>query len=121
MKKFNKYLIPIVLVFVAVLSFYYYEEYSNFTISPSKVVVSSSTPSYFMSDVVNHNSTNSCWTVVRGYVYDITKFIPNHPGGKEIVKACGKDGTALFMGEREHAEQNAQSTLDSYFIGTLKK
>lgn len=86
----------------------------------SKVTVSTSTPVYALEDVAKHGTSTDCWTAVSGKVYNVTEFIPSHPGGKDIVKACGKDGTSLFMNEDEHAEQNAQDTLDNYFIGTLK-
>jgi cytochrome b involved in lipid metabolism len=89
-------------------------------VTPSKVVVSSSTARYALSDVAKHATEMDCWTVVRGYVYDVTKFIPSHPGGKEIIKACGKDATTLFDREDEHAEKNAQGVLDSFFIGVLQ-
>lgn len=85
----------------------------------SKVTVSTTTPKYTLAEVTEHNTESNCWTAVNGYVYDVTSFIPSHPGGKEIDKACGKDGTKLFESEREHSESNAQGILDSYFIGVL--
>lgn len=30
-----------------------------------------------------HSSENDCWIVVNGDVWDITEFIPSHPGGNE--------------------------------------
>jgi cytochrome b involved in lipid metabolism len=37
------------------------------------------------------------WTVYRGIAYDITAFIPRHPGGEWLVNlAVGRDCTALF-------------------------
>ena len=43
-----------------------------------------------------HKSNDDCWMALNGKVYDITKYIPYHPGGKKIMAAAGKDGTALF-------------------------
>ncbi len=85
----------------------------------SKVSVSTTTPKYTLAQVIIHNKKSDCWTTVNDYVYDVTEYIPNHPGGEEIIKVCGKDGTELFESEREHSESNAQATLDSYFIGIL--
>jgi len=37
------------------------------------------------------------WTVYRGKAYDLTPFIPNHPGGEWLINlALGRDATALF-------------------------
>lgn len=37
------------------------------------------------------------WTIYRGIAYDITSFIPRHPGGEWLVNlAVGRDCTALF-------------------------
>eukprot|EP00775_Hariotina_reticulata_P000074 gene74-222_t len=44
------------------------------------------------------------WTVYRGKAYDITDFIPRHPGGEWLVNlAIGRDCTALF--ESYHLRQ----------------
>lgn len=75
---------------------------------------------YSMNDIAQHNAASDCWTVVNKKVYNITSFIPNHPGGEAIVQACGKDGTQLFNSEREHREENAQSTLNSFVIGNVQ-
>lgn len=34
-------------------------------------------------DVSKHNTPTDCWMTVRGTVYDITEFLPQHPGGAE--------------------------------------
>jgi hypothetical protein len=52
--------------------------------------------SYTITEVATHNSATDCWTIVSGNVYDITSYIPRHPGGEEILQACGTDGTTLF-------------------------
>ncbi len=55
---------------------------------------------YTMADVALHASKASCWTAINGSVYDVTSYIPRHPGGeKNVLKICGKDGTSLFEGQ----------------------
>ena len=34
--------------------------------------------------------------VINGKVYDVTQYIPFHPGGQKILMGVGKDGTDLF-------------------------
>lgn len=43
-----------------------------------------------------HNSLSSAWTAINGVVYDVTMYMSYHPGGLELLKGCGKDGTMLF-------------------------
>ncbi len=76
--------------------------------------------SYSLSEVAMHNSATNCWLVIEQNVYNVTDFIPQHPGGEEILKGCGKDATSLFQSEDEHAEGNAVSYLPPYLIGTVK-
>ncbi|SCV02670.1 LAMI_0H01772g1_1 [Lachancea mirantina] len=48
-------------------------------------------------EVVKHDKENDCWVVINQYVYDLTEFIPMHPGGQAIIKAnAGKDVSAIF-------------------------
>ena len=44
-----------------------------------------------------HNKRDNAWTVINGKVYDVTAYIPYHPGGeKELMRVAGRDGTKLF-------------------------
>ena len=37
------------------------------------------------------------WTVINNKVYNITHYLPYHPGGeKELMRVAGRDGTRLF-------------------------
>ncbi|KAK7427702.1 hypothetical protein QQZ08_005808 [Neonectria magnoliae] len=48
-------------------------------------------------EVAKHNTADSCWVVLYGKVYDVTKFLPEHPGGKKIIlKLAGKDATEEY-------------------------
>ncbi|PGH00304.1 hypothetical protein AJ80_09198 [Polytolypa hystricis UAMH7299] len=48
-------------------------------------------------EVLKHNSQDSCWVIVHGKAYDVTDFLPEHPGGQSIIlKYAGKDATAAF-------------------------
>jgi cytochrome b involved in lipid metabolism len=76
---------------------------------------------YTMEEVAKHNSKESCWTVIRGEVYDLTNWIDKHPGGADkILKICGKDGTDLFV--RQHGgKEKPEKILEDFEIGVLKK
>ncbi|KAF2745471.1 hypothetical protein M011DRAFT_406276 [Sporormia fimetaria CBS 119925] len=48
-------------------------------------------------DIAKHNSRDSCWVIVHGRAYDVTEFLPEHPGGSKIIlKYAGKDATEEF-------------------------
>ena len=44
-----------------------------------------------------HNKKDDAWTAIQGKVYNITPYLPYHPGGeKELMRVAGRDGTKLF-------------------------
>lgn len=71
---------------------------------------------YLIADIAKHASESSCWMAIDGSVYDVTSFIPNHPGGRQMLLGCGKDASAMFNGR--HSTQ-ARSLLPNYLIGKL--
>lgn len=71
------------------------------------------------SEVAQHGNATSCWSIINGNVYDLTSWIPKHPGGEEaILQLCGKDGSAKFNGQHGGAALQAQ-VLAGFKIGTL--
>jgi cytochrome b involved in lipid metabolism len=72
-----------------------------------------------MAQVAQHNSKASCWASISGFVYDLTSWIPNHPGGEQnILQLCGTDGTAKFNGQHGN-DSRAKGVLAGFKIGTL--
>lgn len=47
-------------------------------------------------ELSTHNTEKDAWIAIDGIVYDISNFIPNHPGGAAILKGIGTDATELF-------------------------
>ncbi|CAG8505013.1 13076_t:CDS:1 [Ambispora gerdemannii] len=48
-------------------------------------------------EVEKHNKKEDCWVIIHGKVYDLTAFLPEHPGGQNVIlKQAGKDATAAF-------------------------
>jgi len=90
--------------------------------TPSKSVTPSATAALTkltLDEVKKHDSATSCWSIVYGNVFDLTKWISKHPGGATVIRAiCGKDGTSSFEGQ--HAGQGKPANqLSNYFIGKL--
>ncbi len=86
------------------------------------VTPNTTTPTTFsMATIATHNSQSSCWTTINGNVYDVTKWISQHPGGAgAILSLCGKDGSAAFTGQHGGQSRPA-SELAGFKIGTLAK
>ncbi len=82
-------------------------------------VPSSTVSVYTMEQVRANNSATSCWTVIEGMVYDLTKWISKHPGGvSQILGLCGVDGSEAF--KAQHASQSKPNqSLDSFKLGSL--
>ncbi|KAG9238368.1 FMN-dependent dehydrogenase-domain-containing protein [Amylocarpus encephaloides] len=46
------------------------------------------------SEVAKHNKPDDCWVCLYGDIWDVTSFLPNHPGGSSIIlKLSGRDAT----------------------------
>ncbi|KUJ18792.1 uncharacterized protein LY89DRAFT_706434 [Mollisia scopiformis] len=59
---------------------------------------------------------NDAWTVLGGKVYNITPYLPYHPGGEgELLRCAGRDGTRLF-GE-VHPWVNWEGMLEGCLVG----
>ena len=59
------------------------------------------------------------WTSLRGRVYNLTAYLPFHPGGGSILltSAAGRDCTKLF--DKYHAWVNADALLEACLVGPL--
>jgi cytochrome b involved in lipid metabolism len=73
---------------------------------------------YTLKDVSVHNKKDDCWIIINGGVYDITKFLPIHPGGQILVMSvAGKDATDHF--NELHRPEILKNIGNDYLIGQL--
>nr|CCA26326.1 delta 5 fatty acid desaturase putative [Albugo laibachii Nc14] len=78
-----------------------------------------SQPSYTWQEVAEHNTPESAWLIVRGKVYDVTKWAARHPGGEEFIWIhAGRECTAAFDSYHPFS-QVANTTLRKFLIGEL--
>ncbi|KAG0142076.1 hypothetical protein CROQUDRAFT_663022 [Cronartium quercuum f. sp. fusiforme G11] len=48
-------------------------------------------------EVKRHSNSKSCWVVIHGHAFDVTEFLPDHPGGQAIIlKYAGGDATDAY-------------------------
>ncbi|KAL6250625.1 hypothetical protein RBB50_002927 [Rhinocladiella similis] len=66
----------------------------------------------------NGRKGRDAWTVYQGKVYNITPYVPFHPGGKgEILRGSGKSSDKLFM--EVHPWVNWDGMLSECMVGIL--
>ncbi|KAH7079603.1 hypothetical protein FB567DRAFT_595595 [Paraphoma chrysanthemicola] len=68
-------------------------------------------------DVAAHSTKDDLWVIIHGQVYDVTKYVRDHPGGEDIlVDVAGKVASEEYD-EVGHSE-DADEILKGYLIGT---
>jgi len=71
-----------------------------------------------LSEVAKHTGKDSCWMVIHNKVYDVSKFLDEHPGGEEVMlDVAGRNATESFE-DVGHSE-DARELLSNYLIGDL--
>lgn len=53
-------------------------------------------PVFTLKEVAVHSTPTDCWVIVHGKVYDVSEFVPRHPGGSMIYVKAGGDCSQLF-------------------------
>ncbi|KAH3903631.1 fatty acid alpha-hydroxylase SCDLUD_001276 [Saccharomycodes ludwigii] len=80
-------------------------------------------PLYSATDLSKHATEKDCWvTLYNRRIYDITTFLDEHPGGKDILlDYAGKDITEVMkdLDVHEHSDSAYEILDDNYFIGVL--
>jgi cytochrome-b5 reductase len=73
---------------------------------------------YTLDEVQKHSKADDLWIILHNKVYDITKYLEDHPGGSAIlIEVAGTDATESFE-ETGHSDE-AREELEKYHIGDL--
>ncbi|KAG6417190.1 hypothetical protein SASPL_119341 [Salvia splendens] len=73
---------------------------------------------FTLAEVSEHSNSKDCWLVIGGKVYDVTKFLDDHPGGDDIlINATGKDATEDFD-DIGHSP-SAMTKMEEFLIGDI--
>ncbi|KFY15819.1 hypothetical protein V492_01748 [Pseudogymnoascus sp. VKM F-4246] len=76
-------------------------------------------PEYTSEQVAAHKHEDDLWIIVHGKVYDVTKYIPDHPGGDDIlIEIGGADGSEEF--DAAGHSDDAFDIAGGLLVGTLK-
>ncbi|CCJ31110.1 unnamed protein product [Pneumocystis jirovecii] len=72
-----------------------------------------------VSEVAKHASRNDLYMVIHKMVYDISRFISEHPGGEEVLlDLAGQDATDAFE-DVGHSDE-ARDILKNFLVGKLE-
>ncbi|OBZ78072.1 putative acyl-CoA synthetase YngI [Grifola frondosa] len=76
---------------------------------------------YTVEDVATHCSSSNCWVTRNGKVYDVTRFVPDHPGGDDLIlNYAGKDVGAIMKDAAEHDHSDsAYDMLEEFIVGRV--
>ena len=90
------------------------ESSEQITVNISKVVL--------IEELVKHNSSNDCWVGFQNKSYDLTAWLPKHPGSaRAILPYCGtaKEFEDAFI--KKHGKTKVNFFMKvAIFIGDLK-
>ncbi|KAM8931724.1 cytochrome b5-like [Lycaon pictus] len=73
---------------------------------------------YTLEEIQKHNHSKSTWLILHHKVYDLTKFLEEHPGGEEVLREqAGGDATENF--EDVGHSTDARELSKTFIIGEL--
>jgi fatty acid desaturase/predicted heme/steroid binding protein len=68
-------------------------------------------------ELAKHNTKEDCWVAMDGKVYDVTSWIPKHPGGSDVlILSAGRDVTNLFESYHPFSGDTPSIILKKYYI-----
>jgi cytochrome b involved in lipid metabolism len=87
------------------------------TAAARQAILAASTRHISLHELAQHSTRNDCWVAIRGQVFDVTNFVPEHPAGAgPILQRAGKDATSDF---EEAYPASAFNWVQQYCVGSL--
>ncbi len=91
------------------------------SLAPQPPPISADRATLDPTEIGKHNSQSDCWFIINSKVYNVTNYLPKHPGGIEAISLyCGKDATQAFSQQHGRAPYIG-SSLDLFYIGNLSQ
>jgi len=73
-----------------------------------------------LEELRQHATKEELWLLLKGKVYDVTKFMDEHPGGDEVLLSeAGKDATEAFE-DVGHSDE-ARALLPGFLVGDFEQ
>jgi cytochrome b involved in lipid metabolism len=72
---------------------------------------------YTRSEISTHKTPESCWIIIDDYVFDVTSYLSEHPGGRSVLlEYSGNDATIAFN-DANHVD--GIRLMENYCIGKV--
>ncbi|KIZ40251.1 MULTISPECIES: cytochrome b5-like heme/steroid binding domain-containing protein [Rhodopseudomonas] len=111
------YLATTSLFWVMVLAFWAGDVLSPHAEQPAAISASRDITS---AELAKHATPQDCWMAIRGQVYDLSAYLPDHPSRPQIIEPwCGKEATQAYDTKtkgRPHSKE-ADDLLPKYRVG----
>lgn len=89
---------------------------------PEAPAVSPATRGVTPAELAAHATEEDCWMAIRGGVYDVSAYLPEHPTRPQVVLPwCGREATEAYATKlrgRPHSPE-ADRLLETWRIGSL--
>lgn len=74
-----------------------------------------------LDELALHNSLSDCWIAYNGKAYDITDYLPHHPGGQNrILPYCGSESAFEQAFTQQHGTSKVSLLMNvGVFIGDI--
>ncbi len=79
-------------------------------------------PPISLEEVSRHASPSDCWMAIDGQVFDVTRYVPDHPSEESVLTAwCGREASEAYRTKMKgrHHSARADHLLESLRIGPL--
>jgi cytochrome b involved in lipid metabolism len=91
------------------------------TEAPAETAAKVPESTFTLAEVAQHATAEDCWSAVNDNVYDLTRWISEHPGGSGPIESmCGVDATTPFNNQH-NSQTEPEAELASFKIGILSQ
>jgi|APSaa5957512493_1039668.scaffolds.fasta_scaffold245077_1 cytochrome b involved in lipid metabolism len=74
---------------------------------------------YQWSEIIKHNTEESCWLVAHNKVYDVTKFLKIHPPERDVIMRHITNNSQEVSESYDFHRSNTQKLWKKYLIGDV--
>ncbi|EEU34801.1 uncharacterized protein NECHADRAFT_39634 [Fusarium vanettenii 77-13-4] len=76
------------------------------------------TKTFTINEVSQHKTRDDCYIIIRDKVYNVSKFLDEHPGGDDVIMDMAGEDTTEAFDDVGHSEE-ANEMLAAIFVGEI--
>ena len=74
---------------------------------------------YTWQQVAKHNTAEDLWIVVGDYVYDVTSYALEHPGGPIVLNGRAGRNASLAFEQASHSKNAIENVMPEHRVGKI--